>query len=80
MPQLIKSESEIANEIRRRAQAKANERRDPITIRTPAIHRLREPGPFNCWWSLEELAPQGGAYLSEAAAEVAIMWRLAPPE
>jgi hypothetical protein len=80
MPQLIKSEAEIANEIRRRAQAKANERRDPITIRTPAIHRLREPGPFSCWWSLEELAPQGGAYLNEAAAEVAIIWRLAPPD
>ena len=80
MPQQIKSESDIANEIRRRAQAKANVRRDPITIRTPTIHRLREPGPFGCWWSLEQLAPQGGAYLSEAAAEVAIMWRLAPPE
>jgi len=80
MLQLIKTESEIANEIRRRAQAKANARREAITIRMPAIHRLREPGPFGCWWSLEELAPQGGVYLSEAAAEVAIMWRLAPPE
>jgi hypothetical protein len=80
MPQLIKSESEIANEIRRRAQAKANERGDLITIRAPAIHRLREPGPFGCWWSLEEPAPQGGAYLTEAAAEVANIWRLAPPD
>jgi hypothetical protein len=80
MLQIIKSEAEIANEIRRRAQAKANQRRDPITIRTPAIHRLREPGPFGCWWSLEELAPQGGSYLTDAAAEVAIIWRLAPPD
>jgi hypothetical protein len=78
MPQTIRSESEIANEIRRRAQAKANERREAITIRTPAIHRLREPGPFGCWWSLEERAAQGQSYLTEAAAEVAIMWRLAP--
>ena len=80
MPQIIKSEAEIANEIRRRAQAKANQRRDPITIRTLAIHRLREPGPFGCWWSLDDVAPQGRSYLTEAAAEVAIMWRLPPPD
>ena len=78
MAHVIKTEAEIANEIRRRAQAKANERREAITIRAPGIHRLREPGAFGCWWSLGDLVQRGQGYVTEAAAEVANVWCLGP--
>jgi hypothetical protein len=76
MAHLVKIEAEIADESRRRAQAKVNERREAITIRMPSIRRLREPGPFGCWWSLGEGVQRGQGYVTEAAAEVANMWRL----
>ncbi len=71
---LIKTEIEIGEEIRRRAQGAADAQDERFTILTPAVSRIPEPTLYGSHWILNVMDGPGIAYVEKAAVQLAKIW------
>ena len=73
----IKTESQIGEEIRRRAQGAADAARLEIRIQTPSVVRIEEPTLYGSHWILESAAGPGLPHIERAAIQLAKIWDVA---
>jgi hypothetical protein len=79
MAHLIKTEDQIEEEIRRRAQAAADAASEGTTI--PEIHITATPEPtqFGSHWLVGSAPKAVAGYIEAAAIEVAAIWDIRVP-
>ncbi|WP_404711933.1 hypothetical protein [Sphingomonas sp. MMS24-J13] len=70
----IKTESQIGEEIRRRAQGAADAADQQVRIRTPSVTRIDEPTLYGSHWILETADGPGIAFVEKAAIQIAKIW------
>jgi hypothetical protein len=71
---IIKTESQIGEEIRRRAQGAANAADQDVVIQAPTIVRIEEPTLYGSRWILDAADGPGLAYVEKAAVQIAKIW------
>jgi hypothetical protein len=73
----IRTEAQIAEEIRRRAQGAAKASGEAIVIPRPAVSRSDEPTTYGAHWVILSLEEPGIQYVEAAAMQVARIWDVA---
>jgi hypothetical protein len=71
---IIKTESQIGEEIRRRAQGAASAAGQDVTIQAPSITRAGEPTLYGSHWILDSADGPGLPYVEKAAVQIAKIW------
>lgn len=74
---LIKTEHEIGEEIRRRAQGAADAAAHQFRIQTPSVTRIGEATLYGSHWILEAVDGPGVAFVEKAAIQIAKIWDVA---
>jgi hypothetical protein len=76
---LIKTELEIGEEIRRRAQGAADAADQRFRIQTPSVTRIDEATLYGSHWILETADGPGTAFVEKAAIQIAKIWDVGSP-
>lgn len=71
---LLKTESQIGEEIRRRAQGAADASNQTIRIQTLSVTRIDEATLYGSHWILEAADGPGIAFVEKAAIQIAKIW------
>jgi hypothetical protein len=74
---LIKTESEIGEEIRRRAQGAADAADERIRIQIPSVTRIEEATLYGSHWIVQAADGPGIAFVEKAAIQIAKIWDVA---
>jgi hypothetical protein len=70
----VKTEGQIGEEIRRRAQGAANAADQNVTIQAPSVSRVEEPTLYGSHWILDAADGPGLAHVEKAAVQIAKIW------
>jgi hypothetical protein len=71
---VIKTEHQIGEEIRRRAQGAADAASQQIRIQTPSVTHIEEATLYGSHWILEAVDGPGIAFVEKAAIQIAKIW------
>jgi len=74
----IKTQVQIEEEIRRRAQGAADAAEAGITIPRPQIAASAEPNMYGSHWIVAAIAEPGVRYVERAAVQISRIWDIRP--